>query len=107
MHDLDRRLMLEDDNIHRVAVFTHALQQSLTPQEAAARVWKHFPNYGDPSDASIASPEDRPLPYELKDRVNRWLEKERMKNPDEVRRWREASSTLNALIRQEIHTERL
>ena len=38
--------------------------------EAAAHVRKIHPMYGDPDDTRHTAGDDRPLPYELKDRVN-------------------------------------
>jgi hypothetical protein len=47
-----------------------------------------------------------PLPYELKDRVNAWMQKEMM-SPEDLRRRVEESSTFNALVRSEIRAGRL
>lgn len=38
-------------------------------------VRKTFPVYGDPQDRTVSSGRDRPLPYELRARVNRWRTK--------------------------------
>lgn len=62
--------------------------------------------FGNPDDTTLTSGDDRPLPYELKDRVNTWMHKE-MASPDEFRRRVEESSTFNALVRSEIRAGRL
>lgn len=44
--------------------------EGLTSKDAAARVHKMFPMYGDPDDTSILSGENQPLPHELRGRVD-------------------------------------
>lgn len=50
--------------------------------------------------------DDRPLPYELKKRVNEYIGK-RMSDPIEYKRNIETSSSFNALIRKEIKSGNL
>lgn len=69
--DLSRRMVLWSENLFRYTVFLAAKEdEGLTSKDAAARVHKTFPMYGDPDDTSILSGENRPLPHELRGRVD-------------------------------------
>jgi hypothetical protein len=108
LHDLERRIMLKNDENSRMAVVMDQLekmgatketmQQSM--EKAIAHARKYFPFWGDPDDCAHLSRNDRPLPEELKVRVNLWIQRKRSvpKYKEEVER----STTFNALIRREI-----
>lgn len=69
--DLSRRMVLWSEDTWRYCAFSHALEKDgLSAEDAAARVHKMFPIYGDPEDSSKLSGEDRPLPHELRSRVD-------------------------------------
>ncbi len=104
MLDLERRLMLkeDDDENSRIALFMHHLDQGHSQEEAAVRVKKFHPMYGDPNDTSKSSGDDRPLPFELKDRINRYIETRSQQGADSFKADLEASSSFNALVRREI-----
>lgn len=102
MHDIERCMMVEWDNIPRMAMYTHSVEHGMSFEEAAAKVRKHHPMYGDIEDTSNTSGEDRPLPYELKDRVNIYIEKKTLSDPEDLKKQVEQSSSFNALVRKEI-----
>lgn len=102
MYDLERCIMVEIDNIHRMAMYTHSLEHGMSFEEAAAKVRKYHPMYGEPNDTSNSSGKDRPLPYELKDRVNAYIEKKTLSDPDGLKKQVEQLSSFNALVRKEI-----
>lgn len=102
MHDIERCVMVEIDNLHKMAMYTHSLENGMNFEEAAAKVRKHHPMYGDTEDTSNTSGEDRPLPYELKDRVNVYIEKKASNDPEGLKRQIDQSSSFNALVRDEI-----
>ena len=54
--------------------------RGLNPDEAAARVRKIFPMYGKPTDESVTTGDDRPLPPELRGRIDRWRKKHAARN---------------------------
>ena len=58
--------------------------------------------YGDPDDPSQPTGDDKVLPRELKDRVNRYIEKREHTDKDEFKKEIEDSSSFNAFIRKEI-----
>lgn len=69
--DLSRRMVLWSENTFRYSVFLHAMNDDgLSAEKAAARVHKMFPIYGDPEETSTLSGENRPLPHELRGRVD-------------------------------------
>ena len=73
MHDLERRMMIEDDSLSGFALFIKLKEDGLNEDEAGKRVKKSRPIFGDPGDTSTSTGEDRPLPFELKDRMNHSL----------------------------------
>jgi hypothetical protein len=88
------------DEMNRILLFEKLLQQNgVTELEAARMVAKRFPVYGDPSHLVLDNDDDRPLPFELKWRVNRYLAKRTKANPDKYQEEIEASTSLNALLR--------
>ncbi len=102
-HDLERRISLEVDDLSRSNQFLKLKEEgSLSEEDAGKRLDSFFPTYQDPNEPSLTTGDDRPLPYELKDRVDRYLEKKAQTNPERWKREVERSSTLNALIRKEI-----
>jgi len=103
MHDLERRTMLKVDDLHRLALFEKLREEEgLDEEQAAGRVRKSFPIFGDPDDTTHTTGEDRPLPYELKDRINRYVEVWSQTTPEQLKRKIERSSTVNSFIRREI-----
>ena len=107
MHDLERCMMVEFDNIARLAVYIDSLENGMSFEEAAAKVRKCFPMYRDPEDISNSSGEDRLLPYELKDRVNVYIEKKALSEPEGLKKQAEQSSSFNALVRKEIKKDHI
>ncbi len=103
MHDLERRLICKVDEMNRILLFEKLMQGgSTTEQEAAQMVAKRFPVYGDPEHLVFGSDDDRPLPFELKWRANRYLAERTKTDPDGFREEAEAFTSLNALIRSKI-----
>lgn len=103
MHDLERRMMLTFDDISRHSLFVRLRkEEGLNAEEAAREVRKFHPIYGDPDDTTHTTGDDRPLPEELKDRINIYIEKRAQTEPQKYKKEIEDSSTFNALIRKEI-----
>jgi len=103
MDDLARRMMLIVDDWSRLTVFKKLTEKdSLSENEAAKRIGKSFPIFGDSNDITHTTGDDRPLPYELKDRINIYIERKSQTEPEKFKKEIEESSTFNALIRKEI-----
>ncbi len=101
MHPVERCMMEVDDENSRLAAFTHYSEAGMIPENAAKEMRKFHPMFGDPKDTQHAQGDDRPLPVELKDRINRWLEKN-MSNPQAFKDRLSRYSTMNSFIRAEI-----
>ena len=107
MHDLERRIMLQFDEITRLAVFSKQREAGLSSEEAAREVRKIFPTFGDPDDTRHTSGDDRPLPYELKDRINTYIQRRARADKSSFQTELKGYSSCNALLRSEISKGRL
>lgn len=112
-HDYERWMMFEVDENSRGALFIDEIAKSDAGSveeaslEAAKKIRKFFPMFGDPDDTTHTKGNDRPLPYELKDRINIYIEKYKKKDPNMLKKVIENSSTFNSLIRNEIKSGNL
>jgi len=106
LSDLERRMIKFYENIFRLAMIRRLLKPSLSEdleKEIELELRKMFPLYGDPDDTSVTSGRDRPLPYELRARVDRWRIK--LIYEDGEKKLKEKASrysTFNTLVRVEI-----
>ena len=101
MHDLERRLICKVDEMNRILLFEKLMQSSgMTELEAARKVAKRFPVYGDREHLVLENEDDRPLPFELKWRVNRYITEKTKADPVGFQKEIEASTSLNALLRR-------
>lgn len=102
-HELDRKMMMKVDDMSRLALFMKFREEDqLSEEEAAKHVKKHFPIFGDPDDTTTSTGEDRPLPFELKDRINLYIQERSQRDPAKYKKDMAESSSFNALIRKEI-----
>ena len=62
----------KSENAMRYATFLSAKDEGLNADDAAARVRKIFPMYGDPTNESVTIGDNRPLPPELRGRIDRY-----------------------------------
>jgi hypothetical protein len=108
MHDLERRMICKVDEMNRILLFEQLVQSSgVTEPEAARMVAERFPIYGDPNHLVLEMEDDRPLPFELKWRVNRYIAERIKADPDEYQEEVEASTSLNAVLRRAVRQGRL
>jgi hypothetical protein len=106
--DIERWVALELDNeTHMSCILSYVQDNSLSMDEAINRLRKYYPLYGDPEDTSNTKGDDRPLPFELKDRVNTYMRKRTSADLNKYKEEVEKSSTFNALVRKEIKTGNL
>ena len=102
-HDIERRLLLEIDQLDRVHRFRQYLHEDgLDQKQAAQRIRGSSPVYGDPDDTEHTSGDDRPLPYELRNRIVAYTKKRWSTGPEKFLLDINESSTFNALVREEI-----
>ena len=108
MHDLERRMICKVDEMNRIMLFEKLVQKNgLTEPDAARMVAKRFPIYGDPDHLVLETDDDRPLPYELKWRVNRFFMERTKADPEVFQKEVEASTSLNALLRRALRKGKL
>jgi hypothetical protein len=101
---LERRMLIVVDEWFRMAAFLKHEAEGMSEEQATSELRKSFPILGDPQDTENVKGDDRPLPFELKDRINEWaLRNERGELASELRR----TTSMNALIRSEIKAGRL
>lgn len=103
-HDLERAMMVKVDEFNKLALYIELTEEDGPPSKRAAH-WmrKQHPYFGDPDDTTHTTGEDRPLPFELKDRINRYVEDRAQRDPKEFKTDIDIrSSTFNALVRREI-----
>jgi len=102
-HDLQRRMVLEEDELRRFRAYETALnKEGKTPDEAAGWVMKFLPIYGEPHEMPEEAEDDRPLPYELRHRVTRYAEQRAAADAEEYLKDIIDSSSFNALVRKQI-----
>lgn len=71
-----RNQIIEEDNLYRSSAFIELrTNKGLSLKETQKKLWVAFPLYGDPRNEDIQKGKDKPLPFELKDRINRYTEK--------------------------------
>lgn len=115
LNDVERNIMLATDEVNRMYLFRQEIENSKevskekAAEQAAKKVWKFHPTYtyGDPKEKKDSVPkwvkeEDLPLPIELKDRINIYIEKRYKDNREKYKKDIGVSSTFNTLIRKEI-----
>ncbi len=108
MHDLERRMISKVDEVFIYALFLKFTKEDgLTPEEANKKVWEIRPMFGNPADTGYAKGKDRPLPDELRQRVNAYMTKRARKDPEELKREVEKCSSFNAFARKEVKAGRL
>ncbi len=107
-HDLERMLLLEIDQLDRVRRLREYLyEDGLGEKQAAQRIRGGEPVYGDPEDTEHTSGDDRPLPYELRNRIAAYTKKRWATDPEKFLLDIDKSSTFNALVRKEIRSGNL
>jgi len=108
MHDLERRLICRVDEMNRILLFEKLVQGGGTTEPEAARaVAKRYPVYGDPEHLVLGTDDDRPLPFELKWRVNRYIMQRTQSDPDAFQKETDESTSLNAVLRNALRQGKL
>jgi hypothetical protein len=108
MSHLERALMVKLDQLNRHVLLRQFIEeQELGPEEAAKKLRTYDPLFGEVDEASTGSPEDRPLPYELKERVSIYVQRRAILDAAALTRDIEDSSSFNHLVRKELKRENL
>lgn len=102
MKEWERRLITFCDNYFRSAAYLKMKDEGLPEELILKNINKAYPFYGDPDDTSKCSDQDRPLPFEIKDRVNSYLMNCGFSSFVELELKLSSNSSVNAFIREEI-----
>ena len=96
-----RQAVLDSEDVFRLAAYMAATKDGKDSEAAAAEVRRMYPMYGDPADETHTSGDDRPLPHELRGRVDRFRKKH---GGAAIRTWmeRDGFTNYNAFLRQRI-----
>src|SRR3989344_1103635 len=98
LDNVERMMMLKVDEFHRMALHIKCRQEDgSSVEQAAEQVRKHHPIFGNPEDITHTQGDDRPLPEELKDRINIYIKKKFTDDSEKFKKEIEQSSTFNAL----------
>lgn len=102
LNDIERHMMSKEDENARMALFIDRRLKGDLLDKVGEKVRKFHPMYGEPDDTSLTTGDDKPLPIELKNRINNYIQKRMDDNSEKYKNDIEQSSTFNALIRKEI-----
>ena len=107
LHDVERRLMEKMDENHKLASFMDGINAGESDSEAGAGVRKRFVTYGNPEDSTDGQGDDRPLPIELKHRINIYTV---MRSTTDLQAYKaelDRASSLNAHLRAQIRARKV
>lgn len=108
MYDLDRRLMLYIQDLLEMALFLKLTQgDGLSKTDALIRLRKHRPSYGEPCNTQNRQDDDRPLPFELRDRINASMGRRGSSDLAELRHDLDHSTSFNSFVRREMRLGRI
>lgn len=102
-HELDRKMMARINDMFKFAMFLKLTKaDGLSDDAATTEVKKSFTIFGDPDDTSTSIGDDKPLPSELKYRIDTYIWKRSVSDPEKFKEDMRKSTSFNALIRQEL-----
>lgn len=107
MHEVERRMMGRNSDIAQIALFTELSEIGIDDKSAMHEVRKYHPQYGHKEDNEFMKGEDRPLPPELRDRINKYILRRVSLDYRQYEEDIKKSSSFNALVRKEIKSKNL
>ena len=108
MHEIERRLMGKTSEIAEIALYTKLTREDgMTPKDAVHVIRKYHPQYSHKEENEFMTGEDRPLPPELRDRVNKYILRRTSLDYRQYESDLADSSSFNALVRKEIRNKNL
>jgi len=102
LHSLERAFIQELDNSFKIVGFIIDREKGLSDEESARNNRRAFVYYGQPEDTTHTTGDNRPLPYELRDRINKYVQKRVKGNPQAFKSEIQSYETYNAFIRAEL-----
>ncbi len=104
---LEREMMRMSDFYNKLTLYTSLLREGKSIEETFPIISKYHPRFEQEKGTQFGSDEDAPLPEELKDRINIYIQKRFMNDNEQYKKELEESSSFNALIRKEIREGKL
>lgn len=111
--NVERVLANKEDDFHKTALSISTFESSTKTsqeeiiEEVVETIKKVHPVYGDSDDNSTSDGDDRPLPFELKHRINKHIMKRAKNDPHDYKKEVNQSSTFNAYVRKQIRTGKI
>jgi hypothetical protein len=103
LHDFEKGMIKKFDLINQNHILTKlSEEEKMSPDKLREVFRKYFPLYGDPEDATQGSGDHRPLPYELNERIKKYIQKRLAFDRDAYRKDLNLSESFNSLIRKEL-----
>ncbi len=103
LNGVERMMMLKVDEFYRMALHIKCREEDgMSVEQAAEQIRRSHPIFGNPEDATHTQGDDRPIPEELKGRINIYIEKRMKSDPEKFKAEIKQSTTFNALIRKAI-----
>ena len=107
-YDILKRMRLKTDELRRLTVFINTIKhfanlpKDEAGKKATAQVFKLHPKYGSYDEISKSVESDRPLPFELMDRIDNYIQRRLELDREKFESDLITSSSFNALVRKEI-----
>lgn len=102
LHELERRILVIEDNERNVAMILSLIDKGYKTEKASKEVGKCFPIYGLSKEAPTLHGDDKPLPDELRDRINIYIENRSHVDPEKFKNEISKFTSINAFVRSEI-----
>ncbi|HCT30308.1 MAG TPA: hypothetical protein DIW31_06165 [Bacteroidales bacterium] len=103
LDEISRRMVMELDWLLKSSNYSLEIKNNgLSEKEAILRTKKYNPTYGDPGELPHLKGDNRPLPWELRDRINIFLEKILKSDPQKYKKRIESAPSFNSFLREEI-----
>lgn len=108
MHEIERRLIGKTSEVAEIALYTKLTREDgMTPKDAVHVIRKYHPQYSHKEENEFMTGENRPLPPELRDRVNKYILRRTSLDHRQYESDLADSSSFNALVRKEIRNKNL
>ena len=102
LNDIERRIMIAYDKTTQIMIYRAFIDDGLSELDASEKVLESNVRYGYPDSTSYFEGDNRPLPYELKERINLFVSNRRNGDYNAFIKEVLTFPSFNAFIRSEI-----
>ena len=100
MPDEQQEQLISEDEVYKTAIFKSLLDEKVNKEKALIKLKKYIPIYWSPTPGHLPT-EDSPLPYELKPRINNYMNSS-AKGLEKFKSDSEKFTSMNAYLRSKI-----